>query len=48
MTETLENPAEFVEKAIRDFINLSSENTLRNPANDKAWADPIVGFSSGR
>ena len=39
--------AQWVEKVIKDFINLSPENTLKNPANDKAWANPLVGFSSG-
>jgi len=47
MKEKLKNPAEFIEKAIKDYINGSPENTLRNPANDKAWAEPIVGFSRG-
>jgi epoxyqueuosine reductase len=39
--------AQWVEKEIKDFINRSSENTLKNPANDKAWGDPLVAFSSG-
>jgi epoxyqueuosine reductase len=37
----------WVETLIKDFINKSSANTLKNPANEKAWADPLVGFSSG-
>ena len=43
----MKNQAEWVESAIRDFINRSPENTLKNPTNDKAWADPLVGFSRG-
>ena len=37
----------WIEGVIRDFIE-SPENTLRNEADEKAWADPLVSFSSGR
>ncbi len=37
----------WIESLIKDFINLSMENTLKNSDNDKAWGDPLVGFSSG-
>lgn len=40
------NLGEWVEKTIRDFIN-SPENTMKNKANERAWADPLVGFSRG-
>ena len=43
----LKNPAAWVEGIIRDFVRNSPANTLKNPANDKAWADPLVGFSRG-
>jgi len=43
----IKNPANWVEAMIRDFVNDSPENTLKNKANDKAWADPLVGFSRG-
>ena len=39
--------ARWIEGVIKEFINLSPENTLKNPANDKAWAPPLVAFSSG-
>jgi len=39
--------AQWIERTIKDFINLSQENTLKNSAKDKAWADPLVAFSSG-
>jgi len=39
------NPAGWLETTIRDFINKSSENTMRNRENERAWADPLVGFS---
>lgn len=37
----------WIEGLIRDFINLSDQNTILNEANDRAWALPLVGFSSG-
>jgi epoxyqueuosine reductase QueG len=39
--------AKWLEMIIRDFINYSPENTLRDHNNEKAWADPLVGFSGG-
>ena len=47
MKDKHENRGAWVEGIIKDFINLSPENTLRNAGNDKAWADPLVGFSRG-
>jgi len=43
----MKDPAKWVKSIIKDFINESAENTLKNPANEKAWADPLVGFSRG-
>lgn len=43
----IEHPAGWLETTIRDFINKSPENTLQNEENEKAWADPLVGFSRG-
>ena len=43
----IKDPANWMESMIKDFINKSPENTLKNPQNDKAWADPLVGFSTG-
>lgn len=43
----MKNPAQWIEGIIKDFINRSPENTLKNQAEDKAWADPLVGFSRG-
>jgi hypothetical protein len=40
------NPANWIETMIRDFIR-SPENTLKHRENEKAWEDPLVGFSSG-
>lgn len=36
-----------IESLIRDFIDHSQENTLQNPAGEKAFATPLVGFSRG-
>jgi len=49
MTEKnqIDNPAKWMETLIKDFINKSPENTLKNRANEKAWEDPLVGFSNG-
>ena len=41
-----ENPAAWMTSAIKTFVLESPENTLQNSMNDKAWAEPIVGFSS--
>ncbi|MBP1712059.1 MAG: 4Fe-4S ferredoxin, iron-sulfur binding protein [Deltaproteobacteria bacterium] len=45
--EKAKNAAIWIETVIKDFINQSPENTLKNAARDKAWADPLVGFSGG-
>ncbi len=39
--------AAWIENTIRAFIRNSSENTLKDEKNKRAWADPLVGFSSG-
>ena len=45
--DPVKDPAAWIETTIKTFINESPENTLQNEGNDKAWADPVVGFSSG-
>jgi epoxyqueuosine reductase len=35
-----------VQQLIQDFLK-SPQNTLKNPANDPAWAEPLVGFCRG-
>jgi epoxyqueuosine reductase len=42
-----ENPVQWVEAIIKDFIDTSPENTLKNKEHDRAWADALVGFSRG-
>jgi epoxyqueuosine reductase len=46
MREEVKEPAAWVEQIIKDFIN-SPENTLKNGDNERAWDEPLVGFSSG-
>ena len=38
---------EWIENVIADFISNTKENTLQNKENDKAWTEPLVGFSNG-
>jgi epoxyqueuosine reductase QueG len=38
--------AKWLEGIIREFIN-SPANSLQNEARERAWEDPLVGFSSG-
>jgi len=47
LSNRVKSPAAWVETTIKSFINKSPENSLKNEKNDKAWADPLVGFSSG-
>ena len=37
----------WIETVIKDFIDHSPENTLKNRDNDRAFETPLVGFSSG-
>ena len=39
--------AAWIENVIRDFIEQSPENTLEKPFNEKAFENPLVGFSRG-
>lgn len=41
------SPAEWIAALIREWVNTSPENTLGNEARDRAWDDPLVGFSRG-
>ena len=47
MTGRSDDLAAWVEGIVREFINESPENTLGNEAGERAWDDPLVGFSSG-
>lgn len=43
----LKNLSSWVEALIKDFINHSPENTLKNLSNEKAWEAPLIGFAAG-
>jgi len=43
----LENPAAWITSLITDSVAKSPSNSIRNPENEKAWAEPLVGFSRG-
>jgi hypothetical protein len=37
----------WVENIIRDFIQNSPENSLKDATGEKAWEDCLIGFSNG-
>jgi epoxyqueuosine reductase len=41
------NPSAWVSSLIKDFTATSPLNSLRNASKDKAWVEPLVGFSRG-
>lgn len=44
--DTKENAA-WLKQLIIDFVNESSENSLGGGYNERAWDEPLVGFSRG-
>ncbi len=46
MNESAET-AIWIENTVKNYIETSSENTLKNRSNDKAFEVPLVGFSKG-
>ena len=42
-----EDPAAWIEGVIKDYIDLSPENTLQGSFQEKAFENPLVGFSRG-
>lgn len=43
----IDNPSAWVSSLIKDFTATSPLNSLKNAANEKAWDEPLVGFSNG-
>ena len=41
------NPAARIETWIKEYTATSPRNSLRNSENEKAWEEPLVGFSRG-
>lgn len=44
---TAENLTTWIDGIIKSFVNKSPYNSLRNGKNERAWEEPIVGFSKG-
>jgi hypothetical protein len=47
LSNPFKDPKFWIETFIKSYTNESSENSLKNKGNDRAWADPLIGFSSG-
>lgn len=47
MTMPSDNPAGWISDAIEAFVRESPANTLALPTGERAWAAPLVAFSSG-
>ncbi|MEJ2108888.1 MAG: epoxyqueuosine reductase [Acidobacteriota bacterium] len=41
------NPAATIESWIKEYTASSPRNSIKNEANEKAWEEPLVGFSRG-
>jgi epoxyqueuosine reductase len=37
----------WIHKLIRDFLNNPEKNSLFDDADERAWEDPLIGFSRG-
>jgi epoxyqueuosine reductase len=46
-TPQRENPAAWITSLIADYVAKSPANSIKNAENEKAWAEPLVGFSRG-
>ena len=47
MINAKENPAAWIKTNIEKFLNDPAENTLQDKTNERAWAEPLIGFSNG-
>lgn len=45
--ENISENASWIDGEIKSFVNTSPENNLGGNYNEKAWGEPIVGFSKG-
>jgi epoxyqueuosine reductase len=41
------DPSGWIENIIKDFIDESPENSMGYQTSEKAWAEPLIGFSAG-
>ena len=42
-----DDPREWIESLVKDFLATSPSNNLQNPEGDRAWDEALVGFASG-
>ncbi len=42
-----EDPAAWMDSLVKEFALHSPQNSLQNAQKEKAWAEPLVGFSRG-
>ncbi len=42
-----DDPGVWIDFLVQDFVLHSPQNSLQNAAKERAWADPLVGFSRG-
>ncbi len=47
MSDRIKDSGTWITSIIKQFIAESPENTLKDEKNEKAWDEPIVGFSNG-
>lgn len=47
MDELHVDPGRFLQETVREFCQNSSSNSLKNADNERAYDEPLVGFSSG-
>ena len=47
LNNRIKNSKAWIEVFIKSFTNECPENSLKNKENDRAWADPLIGFASG-
>ena len=45
--EQIPEPAVWLANIIKDYVCRSPKNSLQNQSNDKAFAEPLIGFASG-
>jgi hypothetical protein len=46
-TPRKENPAAWITSLIADYVANSPANSIKNAENERAWTEPLVGFSRG-
>lgn len=45
--EQISDPATWLSNVIKDYVCRSPKNSLQNQTDDKAFAEPLIGFASG-